>query len=184
MRKKILGLTIALAAITSGAIYAQQPDGKTTATQQTEECCQTPQTKKDAIKKGNRQGFNPFDGVQLTPEQQEKIKVLQQGLGPVMLPKDKATGEDKQKLTDEQKKQMKLDLKSKKDEAKKNYLYGVKEILTPEQYVIFLENVYLYGPEQQKGSAYQRGVPVIQGEKGKRQGQRPAKAQKGVKHEK
>lgn len=32
---------------------------------------------------------------------------------------------------------------AKRREARKNYLNGVKEILTPDQYVVFLENVYM-----------------------------------------
>ena len=59
---------------------------------------------------------------------------------------------DKKNLTDEQKQQLKEEKKAKKTEAKRNYLNGVKEVLTPEQYVVFLENFYIYTPDN-KGKA-------------------------------
>ena len=104
------------------------------------------QGKKDKkqMRQGERKQVDLFKGIQLTADQQQRLQVLREGLGPVM--PEKQAG---QKLTDEQKKQMRQQMTAKRKEAKQNYLKGVKEILQPDQYVMFLENVYFYGaPEQ------------------------------------
>ena len=151
MKKTIVSMMLAVALLAGGTVYAQT-DATTGATTQKEN------VKKD--KKGNKgfkankgnmsSRFNPFDGVQLTDDQQQRLQVLQQGLGPVQLsPEQQAKIPENKNLTPEQKKQLKNERKAKKQEAKKNYLNGVKEILTPDQYVIFLENCYLYTPQDQ-----------------------------------
>ena len=157
MKKKIIGITLAISAILSGSFYAQaQNDSKDTnakteyrqnAKAEKKNDKKGKKSDKEAKKRlGQRQTFNPFDGVQLTDDQQKRLQVLREGLGPVM-PPQKMTKEQKKNLTEEQKKAMKQELKTKKVEQKKNYLNGVKEILSPDQYVLFLENVYLYSPE-------------------------------------
>lgn len=169
MRKKIVSVFMSVALMAGGMAYAQSPtDGATGATSKNNqsECCQDGKKadkkkgdkKKDKNKGDKKAGkhngkvlaearFNPFDGIQLTDDQQQRLQVLQQGLGPVMLDKkEQADIPVNPQLTPEQKKQLKEEKKAKKLEAKKNYLNGVKEVLTPEQYVIFLENVYLYAP--------------------------------------
>lgn len=158
MKKKVIGFIVAIAAITTGSVFAQKQADQAKGKQQTE-CCQ--QGKDSKKGKGERKGpkFNAFDGIQLNADQQQKLQVLREGLGPVKLTKEekeKLKAENKG-LTDEQKKQKKAERKAKKAEAKKNYLKGVKETLTPEQYVIFLENVYLYSPEQQKAMSHKDG---------------------------
>lgn len=157
MRKKLIGIGLAIITLLagSGITYAQSENNKKApATELTKGNKKNKKEKKshkapNSPKVGiaERSNFNPFDGVQLTEDQQQKLQLLRKGLGPVM-PKEK---QKKEKLTDEQKKQLKAEMKAKKAEAKKNYLKGVKEILTPDQYVIFLENVYLNAPEQTKG---------------------------------
>lgn len=145
MKKKIFGMLIAFATIASGSVYAQTQQAKDKSGAKPE-CCIPAAINKN---KQAKPKFNPFDGVQLTSDQQQRLQVLRQGLGPVKLSK-----EEMEKLSDEQKKQMRQENKAKKAEAKKKYLSGVKEILTPEQYVIFLENVYLYQPEKGKGNLH------------------------------
>lgn len=148
-------MMLAGALLAGGSVYAQT-DGNTGATKQQKECCQDGKTSKDGkgakVGKGNKGNkaprFNPFDGIQLTNDQQQRLQVLQQGLGPVQLSKEQ---QEKipvnPNLTPEQKKQLKAERKAKKLEAKKKYLSGVKEVLTPDQYVVFLENFYLYSPK-------------------------------------
>lgn len=161
MKKIFISMMLAGALVAGNTAMAQtKTDGSTGATAQ-KECCQTGKDgkkwdkkgdKKD--KKGQRPRFNPFDGVQLTPDQQQKLQVLREGLGPVVLtPAQQAAIPENKDLTKEQKKQLKEERKAKKLEAKKKYLNGVKEILTPDQYVVFLENVYLYHPID-KGQAF------------------------------
>lgn len=152
---------MAVALMAGGTAYAQnKADGTTGATTQ-KECCQDGKGDKKGKKdkagkgqkgdkkvKGERPKFNPFDGVQLTPDQQQKLQTLQQGLGPVVLtPEQQAKIKENPNLTPEEKAQLKAEKKAKKLEAKKNYLKGVKEILTPDQYVVFLENVYIASPQ-------------------------------------
>lgn len=191
MKKVLVSALMAIALIASGTAYAQtQSDATTGATKQSE-CCQTAKGEKSGkdFKKGGKQGkgikgsqatrpqFNPFDGVQLTDDQQQRLQVLQQGLGPVVLDKEQqAKIKENPNLTPEQKKQLKEERKARKLEAKKNYLNGVKEILTPEQYVIFLENVYLYSPQKDgKAKGFKSG-------KGKmKAGKDGARGQKGQK---
>lgn len=155
MKKAIVSMMMAGALLIGGTAYAQT-DATTGATVQKENVKGERKGKKGDIKrKGEmvpKPQFNPFDGIQLTDDQQQRLQVLQQGIGPVRLSKEQ---QEKipvnPNLTDEQKKQLKEEKKAKKLEAKKNYLNGVKEILTPDQYVVFLENVYLYAPKD-KGS--------------------------------
>ena len=176
MKKVIVSMMLAGALLVGNSAFAQtQTDGNTGATQKAQkECCQNGKDgvckgeKKDGKKgdkfgkqKGNRPVFNPFDGVQLTDDQQQRLQVLQQGLGPVQLSKEQQERIPENKnLTDEQKKQLKAERQAQKLESKKNYLNGVKEILTPDQYVIFLENVYLYSPDNQG-----RNMGMTQGKK-------------------
>lgn len=184
MRKILTSVAFAMAVIFAGSAYAQN-DSVQVSQQQSQTISK--ETKKgekkgekkgkknlkgkkdwkgDKDKKGGEKGqrinkepkFNPFEGIQLTPEQQQRLQVLREGLGPVKLDKaqqEKVYGKDSQKqkkenLTPEQriqmkeqKKQAKAERNAKKIETKKKYLSGVKEILSPDQYVMFLENVYI-----------------------------------------
>lgn len=132
-------------------------------------------TQKEAVKKGDkvkmarqqgrpeiRQKFNPFDGIQLTEDQQQRLQELQKGIGPVQLTTEqKAKIKENKNLTDEQKKQLREERQAKKLEDKKKYLNGVKATLNPDQYIIFLENCYLYAPQEQaKATSMKRGTKV------------------------
>ena len=148
-------MIMAGALFTSATAFAQSKTDNTTGATTQKECCQVNGQQSDKVLKGkkqikvNRPQFNPFDGVQLTDDQQQRLQLLQQGLGPVVLDKaQQAKIKENPNLTPEQKKQLKEERKNQKLESKKNYLKGVKEILTPDQYVVFLENVYLYSPDQ------------------------------------
>ncbi|MCH5233471.1 MAG: hypothetical protein J1E78_07505 [Muribaculaceae bacterium] len=127
--------------------------------------------------------FNPFDGIQLTQDQQQRLQVLREGLGPVKLTKEqqeKVYG-DKKNLSDEQKKQMKEEANAKKLESKKNYLNGVKEILSPDQYVVFLENVYLYSPDQSHKAGTRGNMKSPRNKEGRKM---EAKKKGGHRHDK
>lgn len=181
MKKTIVSMMIAVALLAGGSVYAQnQVDGNTGAT-----------TQKENVQKGNKgnkpgkgmrgdkgqkvQRFNPFNGVQLTDDQQQRLQVLQQGLGPVQLtPEQQAKIPMNKDLTKEQKKKLKAAKKVKKLENKKKYLSGVKEILTPDQYVIFLENCYLASPNIQKSKSWK----PADGARGPRQGDKAKKEKK------
>ena len=190
MKKVFVSMMLAGALLTGGTAYAQtQTDGTTGATNKAQqECCTTDKDGKKAEKpkkgargeRGGRPGqiqrpaFNPFDGIQLTDDQQQRLQVLQQGLGPVVLDKEQqAKIPENKDLTPEQKKQLREEKKAAQLQQKKNYLNGVKETLTPEQYVIFLENVYLYSPQgNDKGAMFNQGRKTAHGDKGKGKGER------------
>lgn len=175
MKKTFVSMMLAVALLTGASAFAQTPDASTGATVQKEntQCENCPQGQKgpkgqkgNKAQKPSKPKFNPFDGIQLTNEQQQKLQLLQQGLGPVRLtPQEQAKIKENPNLTPEQKKQLKEERKAKKLEAKKNYLNGVKETLTPDQYVVFLENWYLYAPQDQ-GKAKAKGHDKKDGKRG------------------
>ena len=183
MKKIFLSIMLVGALLVSGTVYAQNQVEGTTGASVQKENTQNGKDKKKASKakkdgkksdkksvtKSNRPKYNPFDGIQLTDDQQKRLQVLRQGLGPVELtPEQKAKIKENSQLTPEQKQQLKKERNDKKMEAKKNYLNGVKEILTPDQYVVFLENVYLYSP-QDKGKGVKQGF-APNGRKGEKSG--------------
>lgn len=170
MRKILSSVALAMAIMFAGSCYAQNDTVPTHQQSQKFEKKGKKKGKKEwkgeKGKKGEMRGkrgvegpkFDPFQGIQLTETQQKQLQALREGLGPVKLDKsqkEKVYGNDVQKpkkenLTPEQKQQMKEqkkkmkeEQKTKKREAKKKYLDGVKSILSPEQYVVFLENVYM-----------------------------------------
>lgn len=154
MRKIIFASTLALATLFAGGIYAQNQKEEGKAKHRTEYSKEDKNSKKEV-----KPRFNPFEGLNLTSEQQEKLKVLRQGLGNAMPKKEKLSKEQKKSITAEQKKQMKAERKAKKLEVKKNYLTGVKEILTPDQYVMYLENIYINTPDvKMKASDKRKGI--------------------------
>ena len=188
MKKLIVSMMTAVALFAGSAAYAQTPsDGNTGATVQTEKSEKAGKKGTKDFKKSGKEGmrgnkgnqgprFNPFDGVQLTPEQEQKLQVLQRGLGPVILDKEQqAKIKENKNLTPEEKKQLKKEKEAKKLEAKKNYLNGVKETLTPDQYVIFLENWYLYAPQNQGAD---KGFRQGRGSNNSRQVEKPVKDKK------
>lgn len=149
MKKIIVSMMLAGAMVLGGTAFAQT-QGTTGATVQKENTAKGNKGNKGMNQKADRPKFNPFDGVQLTPDQQQRLQVLQQGLGPVQLtPEQQAKIKQNPDLTKEQKAQLKKERKAQKQQAKKDYLKGVKEILAPDQYVVFLENCYLYTPQDQ-----------------------------------
>lgn len=159
MKKIFVSMIMAGALLLGGNAYAQtnaNNSGNPKAKTEKKECKgegQCPNCPEGKVKAGKK-AFNPFDGIQLTEDQQQRLQVLQQGLGPVKLtPTQEAKIKENPNLTPEQKKQLKEAKKVQRVESKKKYLNGVKEILTPEQYVVFLENVYIYGPGNQVKAA-------------------------------
>ena len=194
MKKVFVSMMMATALLVGGSAFAQtQTDGATGATAQKEntqkakKCdkgchekkeCNVSKACKEAkgqiAEKRARQMFDPFDGIQLTDDQQQKLQALQKGLGPVQLSKEQmAKIPENKNLSDAEKKQLKEERKNRELEAKKNYLQGVKETLTPDQYVIFLENCYIAAPQ---------GTSHVKGMKQDRKGAHMHKDGKGKEH--
>lgn len=124
MKKQLLTTVIAMA-LTGGFIASAQTDGN--------RLCQTPACDKAENKccknNGNRmKAFNPFEGIQLTSEQQAKIDKL------------------KKPSRDKNVKQA-PEMRVNREKARKDYINSVKEVLTPEQYTVFLENMTINRPD-------------------------------------
>ena len=178
MNKKIFGFILAIGLMGGAVACAQNNsqgnDGKN----------------KTEMQKGNKPGKKgdskrmggadlAFKDLQLTADQQQRLQVLREGLGPVVaIDGKKLSKEEMKKLTPEQKQQMKNERKAKKLEAKKKYLNGVKEILTPDQYVVFLENVYVYSLNKMGDSHKEKNKDHKGIKKGERKGKKDNNRQK------
>lgn len=138
MKKKLLSMALIIVAIAGFNAKAQDTVKSTQDTEQCAKACQ-----KDKMKKGDRKGHRNahhrggrpdfFKGITLTAEQQSQLEALRP---------QRPEGAEKSK-----------DAKEKRDKGFKGqrphagmraeYVNKVKEILTPEQYVVFLENIVL-----------------------------------------
>lgn len=126
MKKTIISLalaTVALFAVSSASAQSQdKKDGQ--------------KTEKSTERKMNRQQApNPFEGLNLTEAQQQSLKALAEDQKAQRKEKMEGQKADRQKEAKERKESMK--------NGRKEYLAKIKAILTPEQYVQFLENNYL-----------------------------------------
>lgn len=168
MKKIIFSLALLVASSTAFVSFAQD----NTSTAKKTECCETQKGDKKGkrdikdLKKGKikpvMKAPNLFEGITLTAEQQTKLDELNASMRP-QRPEKK---EGDQKLTDEQKKELKKEMNSKRGERKKKYLEGVKSILTPQQYTQFLENSYLNGGMKlQKPQSFKPGKKDFKGNK-------------------
>lgn len=142
MRKKVLGLVMAALTISSIGAFAQnQTSDNKPACEQTSECHKGKKDgkckkdgKKDGKKKGDRKhgdkvdGLNPFEGIQLTSEQQQKVDAL------------KAERKAKMKAEKGKKEADKQAAKEARQQEKAQFDAQVAEILTPEQYTQYQSN--------------------------------------------
>ncbi len=156
MKKTILSIAVVSAALFSGNAFAQNTN---TAAKNSAACTE----QCDASKGQKPQKPCPFDGLNLTAKQQESIKALQTETQKARQEAGKQAKADKQKRS--------ADQRAAKQAARKDYLAKVKAILTPEQYVQFLENSYVDGA-QMKGDRKGHKGPRMDQKKGQK-GQRP-----------
>lgn len=126
MKKTILSFAVLLVSSLGITAVAQttQPDQKAcpAKTEKAKSCC-----KKDAPK------YCPFDGLNLTDKQKSELKSI--------CPQ-KPSKEQVAKAKSEKQAQKKA-CRENRMQARRDYLAKVKNILTPEQYVQFLENSYV-----------------------------------------
>lgn len=150
MRKTVLSIAIAAMALTSFGTMAQTPSTPTTP-QAT--CCQQSDCNQQCPgeargKKGTKGEIrmhkaDPFAGINLTDAQKAKLQQLQE---------QRKTERDSQRAAarNGQNKGERPD----RNAARKKYIEDVKSVLTPEQYVVFLENMATTvpaKPEQRAG---------------------------------
>lgn len=117
-----------------------------------------------------RQAPNPFEGLNLTADQQAKLKEIPT---PRQVAKTAAQGTDK---AAGQKANAKAGCLISKD-IRANYLREIRTVLTPEQYLQFLENNYINGA--MKGPKHDGKHMKKDGKKGHRDGQKGHRGQKG-----
>ncbi|MDE5858751.1 MAG: hypothetical protein K2H32_10420 [Muribaculaceae bacterium] len=89
-------------------------------------------------KKSDRAQYNPFDGLNLTESQMQQLAALKSERNQGQRP------DKKEQMTPEQRQQKMKEMKQERENRSREYLAKVKSILTPEQYVSFLENVAVH----------------------------------------
>ena len=171
MIKKIA--TIALATMVWGAVTASAQNEKTdqSGKPSTEQCCKS----KKCGDKERKSKKNEFAGITLTDAQKTKIDALKADFrkDKEKVSKDTKKAESKgEKLANDTKKEGRKDFK--KMESRRNeYLAKIKEILTPDQYVTYLENI-AKSPRFDKGHRH-GGKHMDRGGKMKKHGDKMAK---------
>lgn len=135
MNKKFFATAIvALSAAIATPMFAQNATGKT---RDSKANCE----QKCDAKKGPK-ARNPFEGLNLTAEQQTKLDALRKECV------------QQKTAAKEAKKADKVAAKQKAKEARAQQLAKIKGILTPEQYVTFLENNFLYKDGMHRGKMH------------------------------
>ncbi len=130
MKKNLIIVAIAMAS-TFGMNAVAQNNSECNKQQCNKEQCDKAGKKCEKGGKGH-EAFNPFEGIQLTAEQQTKLDAIQK---PCMKKDAKEAKAEKMKQKQAE--------KANRVAARKNYLESVKTVLTPEQYTQFLENIVL-----------------------------------------
>ncbi len=145
MKRKFLAIAIALVTLGSATSFAQEVCGKKGRACQTQQCVDSQSATADnKMYKPQKFTDYAFEGILLTVDQQGKMDKLNADL--------KAKREACKNDTTACQKQCKGDRKCRGErrlQARKDYVNSVKEILTPEQYTTFLENI-VFMPEQPK----------------------------------
>lgn len=124
MKKSIL--TFAIVALGLFTFNASAQDNTTTGAAQT--CCQTGKVKAKAKK------AKALEGLNLTADQQTAVSALNQKYADARKDAKKAKKEEAKKNRQARK------------ENKRAYLKEMQQILTPEQYVVYLENIVVSQP--------------------------------------
>ena len=109
-----------------------------------------------------REKKNPYEGLTLTDAQKSKLAELdskRMADRKAKMEARKAEGKkaDKKSMTDAERKAAKQAKMQARKAEKMEYLQEVKAIVGPEQYVVFLENMYVNGGQQGGGKAISKG---------------------------
>ncbi len=158
MKKKVLGLAL-MAMTLVGLNGMAQTSSQSCNTQNCK--AQTECTKANkGMKKEAREAKNPYEGLNLTDAQKSKLAELDSKRMADRKAKMEARKADsnsqkadKKNMTDAEKQAAKKAMMDARKADKIKYLQEVKEIIGPDQYVVFLENFYVNGGGQQGGKA-------------------------------
>ena len=132
MKKIILSIAVVLASMTGFSAIAQPPDDN--ATQPTTESTKRPP-------KTNTPRYNPFAGLNLSETQQSELQALRPSKEAKKQNKDKK--DDVKNMTTAEKQALRKQRAENRIQNRRDYLDKVKNILTPNQYMQFLENSYV-----------------------------------------
>lgn len=135
MKRKFTTIALALVAALGIGAAAQTPDAATCpkGTKQAKECRHGAPQQACA----NRDSMEMavfFEGITLTPEQQTKITTLRQN--------NRQQARESKALA----RQQRADRAKARKDAQRSKLNEMKSILTPEQYVVYLENIVVNAP--------------------------------------
>lgn len=134
MKKVLVSLMIALVGTAGMTSFAQTQTNN--AAQENKVCCD--KNGKVACDRQKQRCAALFEGITLTADQQSRIDKINSD----RQAKSKAQREMKSK----EKKEMKKQKAEARKACKKEYLSKMKEVLTPEQYTVFLENIAINQP--------------------------------------
>ncbi|MCC8038498.1 MAG: hypothetical protein LIP02_10300 [Bacteroidales bacterium] len=134
MKKKLMIMAVAIASMVGMNAFAQTTDST-----KDKKCDGKGQCDKKGPKCDKQKGQcpNPFEGITLTADQQTKLDAL------------KADRQAKREEMKAQKQQKDSIARVDRKQAKRDYLKQVQGILTPDQYVMFLENIVVEQPAGQ-----------------------------------
>lgn len=161
MKKTILSLALIISGFFAFGAAAQQPccnNGQQACGKDKQECCQAPG------KPGKAPKANPLEGITLTEQQQAKVQQLNEKYAQMRKDRKEAKKENARKERKEAK------------DYRKEYLNEMKQILTPEQYTTYLENLALEKKAPKAGKeakARKAGKLKGEGRKIERKGPRP-----------
>lgn len=159
MKKTILTAVIACVAMLGTTAMAQQP-------QNTDQTCTSATCNAPKKDKASKKLFNPYNevfaGLNLTPEQQAKVEKINAERQAKFLARRGQKQQGRQ--------QADSTFRAQRAQEQRDYLTAVKGVLTPDQYVLFLEDIVVNGPQQPQMGQMGRGR---QGKDMGKHGQRP-----------
>lgn len=176
MKKKFLALAITLLAMGTVTASAKKSEKAPQQNCPVAECTQQQCQACDSVECGGGQMLF-FEGIELTPDQQTKLQAIKPqrpDKGMRGERRSRPQGQPRQfagQPCDSAKFKQAPGQRPNRMQGRRNYINQVKEILTPEQYVVFLENMVTAAPAPQQGMRPGND----------QRGPRPQKAQKAQK---
>lgn len=151
IKKKVLTLAIAVMSMAGFSAMAQNTGNANCTVNKEARCKQGANCEKTAKCKKSKCDKNLFAGMNLTEAQQTQLKQLAE--------KQRASRSEKMAAAKADKQRNDSVRVAERQAAKKSYLSDVKAVLTPDQYVVFLENFFVnadggHGPRK---AAVQQG---------------------------
>lgn len=150
MKKKFITIAAALALVMGIQANAQSNDNNSTSCTKTEQCTKAAKARDGKSPRMNKQARaffseQAFDGIQLTDAQKAGLQTLNEQQAAkrsemaAAAKAAKAEAKQQRQLNDSTKRVARA-------QARRDYLNGVKSVLTPDQYVVFLENIVVEQP--------------------------------------